>query len=411
MKPEHSTLARTATSLVLAGALAGCSQGEAVDEALIAELSSLHDDPAAAQEFFSAASSASAGNDNGSGSELAHYLTEVRWPDDDMSALTGALVTATTHPELIADPDSRSAHDAALIASESIHHLAHRDDLDALITQYSEEDAHSQTPEHLARILGTYLTSIDRTLAGHTDPGAEPGLLADHPAPLPRFTTTNLGAVSELALSSRLGVAELRSALSSHRTAHISYYAGQHRDGEVSEGQLIAQLRVDARREGFFANLIAQDLVDERHDADSRADFWILTGLYSPAHHDPSRTSASSSAIAGVNAPLVYDDHGASSADRLEDDDTATTYGAQSFLDAVQHHGLYSVGYTLYDLGLAESQDLPDVIPPDEYQRADAHDQERANGMLFSQSGVTLPFATAWATEFHNMIDNANDQQ
>lgn len=240
-------------------------------------MTALENDPQTALEFFSDTSAP-----EGVDSRALYYIRERTWDADGYQAISGVLDAATTHPDLIGDPTSDTAHDAAVLASRTVEYLSQREninDLPEIITRTGGDAS-----EHFAHILSTYMVGVDQTLSfgtdGDIDTGAE-NIYSDAfnatLANVPRFDEDGLQKFSLLAMASDDGFAQLRVGLNEYRATKMGVLAdavAEH-DNAANRDALRDGIYADADLEGFFIRQLGDDKIAEGAEKDARINAWV----------------------------------------------------------------------------------------------------------------------------------------
>lgn len=243
-------------------------------------MSAMENDPEYALEFFSDDS-----HPEGIHTRSYYYIHDRNWDQDAYASITGVLDAATTDPDLISNPESTSARQAALLASRTVDYLSERDNFDSILERFEYVD--NGAPESIAHILSTYMAGVDNALLPNANGDVDPGVFtlssdahnADMPN-VPLFDRGSLEKLSLFAMASDDGFAELRNGLNDYRADKLSALADQVAGSPDDDFQsrLTTGLQADARLEGFFVHTIGEDKIHDGEEADKRTQGWIDFG-------------------------------------------------------------------------------------------------------------------------------------
>jgi len=240
-------------------------------------MSSLENSPAVALDFFSG------GEDVDGVSRSEYYIKERNWDQDAYESLTGALDVATTNSDLISDPNSATARQAAQLASETVHYLSGRENYDEIADMITRSPDNGAS-ESLAHIMSTYMVGVDAALnanqGGSNDPGVSNVYMDAFNAKVgnaPLFDEDSLQKFSLLAMASDDGFAQVRTGLTEYRAEKLGALADavdQH-DNHSTRNQLQTGITQDGAMEGFFINTLGDDRIAEGAAKDARIEAWV----------------------------------------------------------------------------------------------------------------------------------------
>lgn len=374
-------------------------------DVMASAMSALANDPAYALEFLGSETAA-----DGTSPLLKYYLQDRDWDQDAMGGITAALDAAATDPAHIADPDSPAAQQAALLASQTVHYVSERDDLESLTKRMAWPGFTAS--ENLSHLLGTYMAGVDR--------GLDPGLAGDQTGPgviTDRFGATNtplfdydsLTKLGLMAVASDEGAATMRVLLDEHRAGSIVAAAeGVVRGDENAQAILDEVLRQDARREGMFEALVGNELINEGREADARTRAWVslasdaLGAVPIPGVGDIPEGIARNL----TNAAISQGRTGSKSwiTEQLTGAEQSAYDQANLSADDRQQAGNYAIAQLLLSAGLGD----PDYQPPSWEEYLESGDQVRAQVWedLFRTENAMPYFNTGeWDDEYQKMQD------
>lgn len=374
-------------------------------DVMASAMSALANDSAYALEFLGSETAA-----DGTSPLLEYYLKDRDWDQDAMGGITAALDAAATDPAHIADPNSPEAQNAALLASQTVHYISERDDLEALTNRIAWPGFTAS--ENLAHLVGTYMAGVDRGL----DPGLSaddtgPGVLTDRfGAPnTPMFDYDSLTKIGLLTVANDEGAAVMRGMLDEHRAGSIVAAAeGVARGDENAQAILDEVLRQDARREGMFEALVGNEAINEGREADARTKAWVsLAGDALGAIPIPGVGQIPEGIARNLtNAAISQGRTGSTSwiAEQLTGAEQNAYDEANLSAADRQQAGNYAIAQLLMSAGLGD----PDYEPPSWQEYLESGDQTRAQVWedLFRTDNAMPYFNTGeWDDEYRKMQD------
>ena len=248
-------------------------------------MSAMENDPEYALEFFSDDS-----QEEGQPDRSYYYIHDRNWDQDGYQGITGVLDAATTDPDLIGDPDSPEARDAAMLASRTVEYFSERENIGELPERMAQWGSFgdNDSSQNLAHIMTTYMPSVDAALdptKTGTDYDPEVFTLTDDArgglqlTNAPLFDRAALDKFGLLAMASDDGFAEVRAGVTDHRQETLGNAVNRYADDpQGNESMLQNALDDDARREGYFVRLIGDQDIAEGAAEDARTQAWIDFG-------------------------------------------------------------------------------------------------------------------------------------
>jgi len=374
-------------------------------DVMASAMSALANDSAYALEFFGSETA-----EDGSSPLMEYYLKDRDWDQDAMGGITAALDAAATDPAHIADPHSPEAQDAARLASQTVHYISERDDLEAITKRIAWPGF--TTSENLAHLMGTYMAGVDR--------GLDPGLAGDETGPgviedrfgapnTPLFDYDSLTKLGLMTVASDEGAAVMRGMLDEHRAGTITAAAQAVARGDEGADAILEEvLRRDARREGMFEALVGDEAINEGRAADERTKAWVSlagealgvvpvpgVGQISEGIARDLANAAVSQARSGGESWIV---------DQLTGAEKSAYEEANVSADDRQQAGNYAIARLLLNAGLGD----PEYDPPSWQEYLDSGDAGRAQVWedVFSTDNAMPQFNTGeWDTEYTKMRD------
>jgi hypothetical protein len=358
-------------------------------------MSALENDPRTSLEFFS-------DNDDpdqpgeGINSRAYYYLHERSWDQDQYDAITGAIDSATTDPDLVGDPTSADAQDAARLVSKFVDYVSTRDNIDDISERINWPG--NDASANIAHMLTTYMGGVDYALTPGSSSDVDPGVFtltsdADRGEipNMPLFDRDSLSKISLLALTSDDGFAQMREGLNEYRADKLGSIADQlaaNPDAGTLQNGMTQALGADARMEGFFVRALQDDHIATADAADARTKGWIDFGsdvvdLLPVPGVDTIAEGATKEIVnaaidrgkgAGQDAITDWLVHEGKDARASADDAAQSTLSQQSFV----------VASLLADRGLSGTSDI-DVPTWDEYQQMNDAEQATTRSRLFSE--------------------------
>lgn len=352
-------------------------------------MSAMKNDPELALDFFSDDS-----HPEDIHSRAYYYIHDRNWNQDAYASITGVLDAATTDPDLISDPESTSAQQAALLASRTVDYLSERDNFDAILDRF--QYAHNGAPESIAHILTTYMAGVDNALLPNADGDVDPDVFTlssdAHNADMPNVPVFDRGSLEKLslfAMASDDGFAELRNGLNDYRADKLGSLSDQVAGSgdDNYQARLTTGLQADARLEGFFVHTIGEDKIHDGEEADQRTQAWIDFGsdvfdLLPVPGLDSMAEGAGKDIVSAVVDRGKGDGKEAITDWLVHAEDDARADATEAAESTLQQQS-YLVATLLAERGLAGDPDI-DVPTWDEYQAMSDGDQATTLSNLMS---------------------------
>ena len=341
-----------------------------------------------------------------------YYIHDRTWTHDGFVSVSEALLSATTDPSIMGDPESASQ--AADLVVNAVNMLGHRDGIgfyDAGMFG-TDIDHSSAASENFAKMLTPYMYGVDFTLQGNDNPDWDAGHTADGMQLLyydgqvdnvPIFNEDSLNKFIALAGGSPEGLAEMRTGLNDYTAQKYGLAADRleesidpatgQPDPDAFVGFQNAYLSQGAM-EGTFVNAIGDSEVARAKGEDETRQAWVdlASGVVGTI---PVTKLAGGDELAETVISFAVDQASSAATDAASEHfataEERTVDEQNSFADQTLNQSQYNVFSALADTDLLPPQALDgpwaphgNLVSYEEFQELSAGDQSRAMALFNS---------------------------